>query len=149
MLCIVAHYRAEILIIFGSRFGRNDDFINSFWNLPTFSGCQIWVLLFFQILWHSQKTLTLIESNFELLSLKVSKFQNEFMKSSFLPKYEPNIVRISPLYCANYLAVIPYNFGTSAWKSAKKYSNKNYTEQHTVLIKNWLQMPKYKTQIRW
>ena len=32
--------------------------------------------------------------------LKVSKFQNEFMKSSFLPKYEPNIVRISTLYCA-------------------------------------------------
>ena len=27
--------------------------------------------------------------------LKVSKFQNEFMKSSFLPKYEPKIVRIS------------------------------------------------------
>ena len=32
--------------------------------------------------------------------LKVSKFQNEFMKSSFLPKFEPNIVRISVLYCA-------------------------------------------------
>ena len=31
--------------------------------------------------------------------LKVSKFQNEFMKSSFLPKYEPNIVRISALLC--------------------------------------------------
>ena len=29
--------------------------------------------------------------------LKVSKFQNEFMKSSFLPKYEPTIVRISAL----------------------------------------------------
>ena len=29
--------------------------------------------------------------------LKVSKFQNEFMKSSFLPKYEPKIVRISAL----------------------------------------------------
>ena len=28
-------------------------------------------------------------------SLKVSKFQNEFMKSLFLPKYEPKIVRIS------------------------------------------------------
>ena len=32
--------------------------------------------------------------------IKVSKFQNEFMKSSFLPKYEPNIVRIFALYCA-------------------------------------------------
>ena len=26
--------------------------------------------------------------------VKVSKFQNEFMKSSYLPKYEPKIVRI-------------------------------------------------------
>ena len=32
--------------------------------------------------------------------LKVSKFQNESMKSSFLPKYESNIVRFSPLHCA-------------------------------------------------
>ena len=32
--------------------------------------------------------------------LKVSKFQNESMKSSFLPKYELNIVRFSPLHCA-------------------------------------------------
>ena len=31
------HYRAEILTIFGSYFGRNDDFINSFINLLTFS----------------------------------------------------------------------------------------------------------------
>ena len=29
--------------------------------------------------------------------IKVSKFKNEFMKSSFLPKYEPKIVRISAL----------------------------------------------------
>ena len=34
---IVKHYRAEILTIFGSYFGRNDDFINWFWNLLTFS----------------------------------------------------------------------------------------------------------------
>ena len=31
------------------------------------------------------------------LRLKVSKFQNEFMKSSFLPKYEQKIVMISAL----------------------------------------------------
>ena len=30
-------------------------------------------------------------------SLKVSKFQNEFMKSSFLQKYERKIVKISAL----------------------------------------------------
>ena len=29
--------------------------------------------------------------------LKVSKFQNEFMKSSFFPKYEQKIVRIFAL----------------------------------------------------
>jgi hypothetical protein len=34
--------------------------------------------------------------------IKVSKFQNEFMKSSFLPKYEPNIVKISALYLPHY-----------------------------------------------
>ena len=31
--------RAEILTIFCSYFGRNDDFINSFWSLLTFRGC--------------------------------------------------------------------------------------------------------------
>ena len=31
------------------------------------------------------------------IQLKVGKFQNEFMKSSFLPIYEPKIVRISAL----------------------------------------------------
>ena len=35
--------------------------------------------------------------NTEKELLKVSKFQNEFMKSSFLPKYERKIVRISAL----------------------------------------------------
>ena len=34
--CTVPHYRAEILTILGSYFGRNNDFINSFWNLLTF-----------------------------------------------------------------------------------------------------------------
>ena len=33
----VAQYRAEILTIFRSYFGRNDDFIISFWNLLTFN----------------------------------------------------------------------------------------------------------------
>ena len=41
--CIVPHYRAEILTIFGSYFGRNDDFINSFWNFLTFASllCEV------------------------------------------------------------------------------------------------------------
>ena len=37
------------------------------------------------------------ETSSRKLVLKVSKFQNEFMKSLFLPKYEPKIVRISAL----------------------------------------------------
>ena len=32
-----------------------------------------------------------------LQTLKVSKFQNEFMKSLFLPNHEPKILRISVL----------------------------------------------------
>ena len=31
------------------------------------------------------------------LLLKVSKFQNEFMKSSFLPNYETKVIMISAL----------------------------------------------------
>ena len=42
--------------------------------------------------------------------IKDSKFQNEFMKSSFLPKYEPNIVRSFPQYCATLHGRNPYNF---------------------------------------
>ena len=33
----MAQYRAVILTVFSWYFGRNDDFINSFWNLLTFS----------------------------------------------------------------------------------------------------------------
>ena len=50
-----------------------------------------------------------MEKNIKAL-LKVSKFQNEFMKSSFLPKSEPDIVRISALYCATLQGRNPYNF---------------------------------------
>ena len=35
--CSVAQYRAKILTIYSSYFGRNHDFINPFWNLLTFS----------------------------------------------------------------------------------------------------------------
>ena len=34
--CSAAQHRAEIFTIFGSYFGRNDDFIHSFWNLLIF-----------------------------------------------------------------------------------------------------------------
>ena len=39
---------AEILTIFCSYFGRNDDFINSFWNCLTFRWCQICWEIFFK-----------------------------------------------------------------------------------------------------
>ena len=46
-------------------------------------------------------------------SIKVSKFQNEFIKSSFLPKYEPKIVRIFlPCSVAQYRAEILTIFGS-------------------------------------
>ena len=48
--------------------------------------------------------------------IKVSKFQNEFMKSSFLSRYEPNIVRISALYCATLHGRNPYNFWFIFWE---------------------------------
>ena len=48
--------------------------------------------------------------------LKVSKFQNEFFKSSFLPKYEPNIARISDLYYATLQGRNPYNFWFIFWE---------------------------------
>ena len=48
--------------------------------------------------------------------LKVRKFQNEFIKSSFLPKYEPNIVRISVLYCAILQVRNPYKFWFIFWE---------------------------------
>ena len=49
-------------------------------------------------------------------NIKVSKFQNEFLKLLFLPKYELNIVRISALYCAILQGKNPYNFWFILWK---------------------------------
>ena len=43
-----------------------------------------------------EKFLEIIPRIFNFMALiKVGKFQNEFMKSPFLPKYEPNLVRLS------------------------------------------------------
>jgi hypothetical protein len=52
----------------------------------------------------------------DILTLKVSKFQNEFMNSSFLLKYEQKIVRISALcskahYRAEILTIFRLYFG--------------------------------------
>ena len=56
------HYTAEILTIFRSYFGRNDDFINSFWNSLTFttkvrfkyiSGFVMKFILWQKIFWNS------------------------------------------------------------------------------------------------
>ena len=43
------------------------------------------------------KTIASQPNHFQSLRLKVSKFQNEYMKSLFLPKYERKIVKISAL----------------------------------------------------
>ena len=50
-------------------------------------------------LWRRSTKVTYISRKKIALSLKVSKFQNEFMKLLFLPKYEQQIARISALYC--------------------------------------------------
>ena len=52
-----------------------------------------WFTLSFSPFWEIKVTFALLFK----CSLKVSKFQNELMKSSFFPKYEPKIVRISAL----------------------------------------------------
>jgi hypothetical protein len=62
----------------------------------------------FSRIFPTQVSLTLLKNWYYLV--KVSKFQNELMKSSFLPKYESNIVRISALYCATQKGRNPYNF---------------------------------------
>ena len=53
-----------------------------------------------------------------VLMLKVSKFQNEFMKSSFRSKYVPILYWISALYCATLLQLgrNPYNFWLIFWE---------------------------------
>ena len=43
---------------------------------------------------------------------KVSKFQKEFLKPSFLPKYEPNIIRFSDPYSGTLF---------DTWPSEKKF----------------------------
>ena len=51
-------------------------------------------------------------TKFENWLLKVSKFQNEFMRSSFLPKYEQKIVKISAsLHRAEILTIFRSYFG--------------------------------------
>ena len=76
------------------------------------------------IMWTKKLTYTDFVHFFEdiknaIIYLNVSKFQNEFMKSSFLPKYEPNIVRISARYCTTLLTWQKPNtiFGSYFWRN--------------------------------
>ena len=48
--------------------------------------------------WFSNSVVLMFLSRRIQIALKVNKFQNEFMKSSFLPKYEPNSVKIHAFY---------------------------------------------------
>ena len=49
---------------------------------------------FYNVLTLTSCSCKIQKSKFQEILLKVNKFQNQFMKSSFLPKYEPKIVRI-------------------------------------------------------
>ena len=54
-----------------------------------------------------------------MIMLKVRQFQNEFMKSSFLPKYEQKIVRISALTKGQLISKAIYGLLTSPKKWTK------------------------------
>ena len=54
-----------------------------------------------------------VEGGIFLKKLKVRQFQNEFMKSSFLPKYEQKIVKISALTKGQLISKCP--FGVIVW----------------------------------
>lgn len=58
------------------------------------------------------------------------------MKSSFLPKYEPNVIRISALFCATlyYRAEICTTFGSCFWKKWTKIIFKSDFE----LLQLWI-----------
>ena len=68
-LLSMAQYRAEILTIFGSYFGRNDDFKNSFWNLLTFTFAFVFLV-------SSQRRGTVMELNVE--QVKVNRGVSSF-----------------------------------------------------------------------
>ena len=53
-------YRAEILTILRLYFGRNDDLVNSFRNLPTFSQARLYYILVLDIF----KTLLILQCTF-------------------------------------------------------------------------------------
>ena len=57
---------------------------------------------------------------FPVLMLKVSYFRNEFLKSSFLPKYEKKIVRISTLTTQGRLQSVSDKFVNIATKCLKR-----------------------------
>ena len=91
------------------------------------------------------------DRNFNYL-LKVSKFQNKFMKSSFLQKYEPKIVRISALHITGQKSLIII-YGSYCGRYIRwlhKFILK-FTVHHicctriTLLIMQWLW--RYMTQI--
>ena len=76
-------------------------------------------------------------------TLKVSKFQNEFMKSSFLPKYEPNILRISALRCSTVQGRNSYNIWFIFWE--KRWLHKLFWNlltftwlTHSAFRRHWL-----------
>ena len=96
--------RAEILTIFGSYFGRNHDFINSFWNLLTFSSMTLismWCILFIRLntqtwiyailIGHSHSLLFLITVLWVFWSIGILKRKSILRRSNrtanFVKKY--------------------------------------------------------------
>ena len=57
----------------------------------------------------------MVKSVIKMALLKVSKFPNEFMKSSFLPKYEPKIVQLAHTVQGRNLYNIWFIFWEKRW----------------------------------
>ena len=83
---------AEILTIFCSYFGRNDGFINSFWNLLTFSSAQVLDQVLYEITFGFQ------------FSSDFTKWLLVYLKQSYLVSnffFEQNYVIKSSNWCVN------------------------------------------------
>ena len=119
-------HRAEILTIFRSYFGRNDDFINSFWSLLTFTHIFERLCIF----------LDLLEKNLEIFFLKFSNNSDLFLHSIFVPFKENEQVLGKVI---NYSKLRPEsqkdrfgNFLYTCYKSRFTYLNSNREQSFSI-----------------
>ena len=81
----------------------------------------VFIVIQLIIVWYSrfptrnESKPSIVNQKSDKVRLKVRNFQNEFIKSSFLPKYEPNIIRISATYYATLQGRNPNNFWFIFW----------------------------------